>query len=111
MAEEVVGRIDGRRPSKKLPLDIRATAFQRLVWEELQRIPHGQTRSYSDVAAAIGHPRAVRAVANACANNPVAIVVPCHRVVRKNGDLGGYGWGTKRKAVLLQREGCTDIHK
>ena len=111
VAEEVVGRIEGRRPSKKLPLDIRATAFQRQVWEELQRIPHGETRSYSEVAAAIGRPRAVRAVANACACNPVAIIVPCHRVVRKNGDLGGYGWGTKRKAALLQREGGADIQQ
>ncbi len=102
--EEVVARIDGRTPSIELPSDVRATAFQRRVWEELRSIPFGATRAYSDVAAAIGRPRAVRAVANACAGNPVAIVVPCHRVVRKDGSIGGYGWGVDRKVALLSRE-------
>jgi AraC family transcriptional regulator of adaptative response/methylated-DNA-[protein]-cysteine methyltransferase len=102
--EEVRGRIDGRVPSIELPTDVRATAFQRTVWEELRRIPFGETRSYSEVAAAIDHPRATRAVANACAGNPVAIVIPCHRVIRKDGSTGGYGWGPERKAELLRRE-------
>jgi len=87
-----------------LPLDIRATAFQRLVWEELQAIPYGSTESYSEIARRIGHPKAARAVARACASNPVAVAIPCHRVVRENGDLGGYRWGIKRKERLLSLE-------
>jgi AraC family transcriptional regulator of adaptative response/methylated-DNA-[protein]-cysteine methyltransferase len=75
-----------------------------MVWKELRRIPTGQTRSYTEVAKTIGRPRAVRAVANACASNPVALVVPCHRVVQKNGSMAGYRWGVKRKAVLLEKE-------
>ncbi|HUX08898.1 MAG TPA: bifunctional DNA-binding transcriptional regulator/O6-methylguanine-DNA methyltransferase Ada [Acidobacteriota bacterium] len=102
--EEVLARIDGHTPSVELPSDVRATAFQRRVWEELRSIPFGEIRTYSDVAAAIGRPRAVRAVANACAGNPVAIVVPCHRVVRKDGTIGGYRWGVDRKEELLSRE-------
>jgi AraC family transcriptional regulator of adaptative response/methylated-DNA-[protein]-cysteine methyltransferase len=93
--------IDGQEAHPSLPLDIRATAFQRRVWETLQRIPRGETRSYSAVAKKIGMPKASRAVARACATNPVAIVIPCHRVVRQDGDLGGYRWGMERKQQLL----------
>ena len=94
----------GRRERIDLPLDIRATAFQRLVWEHLQSIPRGATESYSKVAAAIGRPTAVRAVARACAGNPVALAIPCHRVVREDGGLGGYRWGVERKQRLLAAE-------
>ena len=87
-----------------IPLDLRGTAFQQMVWKELRRIPRGETRSYAEVARTIGRPKAVRAVANACASNPAALVVPCHRVVHKNGDLSGYRWGLKRKAALLEKE-------
>jgi AraC family transcriptional regulator of adaptative response/methylated-DNA-[protein]-cysteine methyltransferase len=87
-----------------LPLDIRATAFQRRVWTYLQSIPFGATRSYSQVAAGIGRPSAVRAVARACATNPVAVAIPCHRVVRQDGSMGGYRWGIERKKALLQME-------
>jgi AraC family transcriptional regulator, regulatory protein of adaptative response / methylated-DNA-[protein]-cysteine methyltransferase len=89
-----------------LPLDIQATAFQRLVWEQLQAIPRGATKSYSEVARAIGRPKAVRAVARACASNPVAVAIPCHRVVREDGSLGGYRWGIRRKQKLLALEGA-----
>ena len=100
----VLSRIEGKTPSGQLPLDVQATAFQRRVWQELLSIPRGVTRSYSEVARAVGRPRAVRAVASACAANPAAIVIPCHRVVRANGDLGGYRWGLKRKQALLHAE-------
>lgn len=96
----------GRNPEAhpSLPLDIRATAFQRRVWEALQRIPRGETRSYSAIAKNIGMPTATRAVARACATNPIALAIPCHRVVRENGDLGGYRWGIQRKERLLAME-------
>jgi len=87
-----------------LPLDIQATAFQRLVWEQLRAIPSGATRSYGEIAKRIGQPRAARAVARACAANPVAVEIPCHRVIREDGDLGGYRWGVKRKKKLLALE-------
>ena len=87
-----------------LPLDIQATAFQRRVWEALQAIPRGATKSYSKIAADIGHPKAARAVARACAINPVAVAIPCHRVVREDGALGGYRWGVDRKKKLLALE-------
>ena len=87
-----------------LPLDIRATAFQRRVWEYLQSIPFGATQSYSQVAKGIGKPRAARAVARACATNPVAVAIPCHRVVREDGSMGGYRWGIERKKALLAME-------
>jgi AraC family transcriptional regulator of adaptative response/methylated-DNA-[protein]-cysteine methyltransferase len=87
-----------------LTLDVQATAFQLRVWEELRRIPYGETRSYSDVASAIGQPSAVRAVASACAANPIALVTPCHRVLRAGGELSGYRWGVERKRELLRRE-------
>lgn len=88
----------------ELPLDIRATAFQKKVWDHLRQIPAGRTQSYGEVAAAIGEPRAVRAVARACATNPVAVAIPCHRVVRIDGAYGGYRWGEKRKRQLLEAE-------
>jgi AraC family transcriptional regulator of adaptative response/methylated-DNA-[protein]-cysteine methyltransferase len=91
-------------PCAGLPLDVRATAFQRRVWEELRRIPLGQTRSYGEIARRVGRPGAGRAVGRACASNPVAIVVPCHRVVPGSGGLGGYRWGAARKRALLDRE-------
>ena len=87
-----------------LPLDVRATAFQKKVWDALREIPAGETRSYSQVARAIGDPNAVRAVAKACASNPVALAVPCHRVVRSDGELAGYRWGVDRKKRLLAQE-------
>jgi len=88
------------------PVDIHATAFQWRVWHALQRIPHGARRSYADIAAAIGAPRSTRAVANACGRNRLAIIVPCHRVIRSDGSLGGYRWGIARKRALLAREGA-----
>jgi AraC family transcriptional regulator of adaptative response/methylated-DNA-[protein]-cysteine methyltransferase len=97
-------RLGGAPDGRDLPLDVRGTAFQTLVWEYLQRIPAGETRSYSDVAAAIGRPAAVRAVAGACAANRLAVVIPCHRVIRGDGGLGGYRWGVARKQALLERE-------
>jgi AraC family transcriptional regulator of adaptative response/methylated-DNA-[protein]-cysteine methyltransferase len=87
-----------------LPLDLRGTAFQRKVWTELRRIPRGQTRSYQEIATTVGNPAAVRAVANACASNPVALAVPCHRVVRSDGAPGGYRWGVERKQAILHLE-------
>ena len=88
-----------------IPLDLRATTFQRRVWEALRVVPRGETRSYAELAAAIGKPAAARAVASACAHNPAALVVPCHRVIRGDGSLGGYGWGLARKRELLKRVG------
>ena len=106
--EEWVGKIlahlRGQEPHLDLPTDVQATAFQRRVWEELRRIPYGTTRTYAEVARAIGRPTAIRAVARACATNPVSVVVPCHRVVREDGDLAGYRWGIDRKRVLLEQE-------
>lgn len=101
---EIVQRIEGRQPHLELPLDLQATAFQRRVWKELQRIPRGRTRTYSQVARSLGQPKAVRAVARACATNPVSIVVPCHRVIREDGALAGYRWGLSRKQKLLAQE-------
>jgi AraC family transcriptional regulator of adaptative response/methylated-DNA-[protein]-cysteine methyltransferase len=94
------------QPDRKLavPVDLTGTAFQVMVWEHLRKIPVGETRTYSEVARAIGKPRAVRAVANACASNNVAIAVPCHRVIREDGGLGGYRWGIARKRALLDHE-------
>lgn len=96
--------LDGTRHTFDLPLDIAPTAFQQRVWEALTHIPYGETRSYSDIAEALGAPRAVRAVAAACASNPVALAIPCHRVVQKGGALAGYRWGVRRKATLLAAE-------
>jgi AraC family transcriptional regulator of adaptative response/methylated-DNA-[protein]-cysteine methyltransferase len=94
----------GRNLNSSLPLDIRATAFQRRVWTYLQSIPFGATRSYSQVAKGVGQPSACRAVARACATNPVAVAIPCHRVVREDGSMGGYRWGIERKKALLEME-------
>jgi AraC family transcriptional regulator of adaptative response/methylated-DNA-[protein]-cysteine methyltransferase len=93
-----------RSGAERIPLDIRATAFQRQVWQALRTIPSGSTASYADVARSIGQPKAVRAVAQACATNPVALVVPCHRVVHSDGSLSGYRWGPERKRALLAAE-------
>ena len=101
---ELLHRIDGAAPREDLPLDIQATAFQRRVYEELLRIPTGETRSYAEIAEAIGQPTASRAVGNACATNPVALAIPCHRVLRNNGTLGGYAWGIERKQALISAE-------
>jgi len=98
--------ISGQEAHPHLPLDIRATAFQRRVWECLQKIPRGETKSYSAIAKKIGMPKAARAVARACASNPVAVAIPCHRVVREDGESGGYRWGMERKERLLQLEGA-----
>ncbi len=94
----------GQAARLDLPLDVEATAFQRRVWQALRAIPYGETRSYGAVAEAIGQPGAARAVARACAANPVALVIPCHRVVRGDGDPGGYRWGVARKRLLLEQE-------
>jgi AraC family transcriptional regulator of adaptative response/methylated-DNA-[protein]-cysteine methyltransferase len=102
--EALLGYLVGDLPLPDLPLDVRATAFQRRVWQALRAIPRGETLSYSEIARRIRNPRAVRAVAGACAANPVALVVPCHRGVRKNGSDGGYRWGTERKRALLDLE-------
>jgi AraC family transcriptional regulator of adaptative response/methylated-DNA-[protein]-cysteine methyltransferase len=96
--------LDGSQPHLDLPLDVQATAFQLRVWEELRKIPYGETRTYLQVANAIGQPEAVRAVGHACATNPAALVTPCHRVVRTDGGMGGYRWGLERKQALLAKE-------
>lgn len=98
----------GKDLNSFLPLDIQATAFQRKVWTYLQSIPFGATKSYGEVAKAIGKPRAFRAVARACATNPVAIEIPCHRVVREDGSMGGYRWGMERKKALLEMENVSE---
>jgi AraC family transcriptional regulator, regulatory protein of adaptative response / methylated-DNA-[protein]-cysteine methyltransferase len=102
--EPLLASLRGENTTLDLPLDVLATAFQKRVWETLRTIPRGETRSYTDVAREIGDPQAVRAVARACASNPVAIAVPCHRVVRSDGELAGYRWGVERKRKLLQAE-------
>jgi AraC family transcriptional regulator of adaptative response/methylated-DNA-[protein]-cysteine methyltransferase len=96
--------LNGSADVDRLPLDVKATTFQRKVWQALQQIPRGQTRSYHELARAIGQPTAARAVARACAGNPVAIAIPCHRVVRGDGRLAGYRWGLERKQRLLALE-------
>jgi len=103
-ARAIEGLTSGRAPRGDLPIDVRATAFQWQVWKALTEIPRGQTRTYSQVAKAIGRPRAVRAVGHACATNPVAVVIPCHRVVPSAGGVGQYRWGPERKKKLLERE-------
>jgi AraC family transcriptional regulator of adaptative response/methylated-DNA-[protein]-cysteine methyltransferase len=100
----IVRGLAGPHPLLDLPTDVVATAFQRRVWEALRSIPSGTTRTYSEVARSLGQPRAIRAVARACATNPTAIVVPCHRVIRSDGSLGGYRWGLRRKKLLLDQE-------
>jgi O-6-methylguanine DNA methyltransferase len=102
--EALSAHLQGASPRLDLPLDIQATAFQMRVWDYLRTIPYGEVRSYGEVAAGIGRPSAVRAVARACAANRVALVIPCHRVIRAGGDTGGYRWGVERKQALLARE-------
>jgi AraC family transcriptional regulator, regulatory protein of adaptative response / methylated-DNA-[protein]-cysteine methyltransferase len=106
-AERIVRFITAPSQTVDLPLDIRGTAFQAQVWRALQKIPLGQTATYSEIARALGQPRAVRAVARACAANDLALLVPCHRVIREDGDLAGYRWGIERKRALLARERAT----
>jgi AraC family transcriptional regulator of adaptative response/methylated-DNA-[protein]-cysteine methyltransferase len=101
---QILDHLAGRRPRLDLPLDIQATAFQWQVWQALTAIPYGATRSYAEVAKSIGRPRAVRAVARACAANPAAVAIPCHRVVPSGGGIGGYRWGPARKHALLAVE-------
>lgn len=104
LKKEIIEFLRGDANLAKVPLDIRGTVFQRKVWDELRRIPRGETRTYSQIARAIGTPDAVRAVGSACGANPVALVVPCHRAVRTDGGLGGYEWGLPRKKKLLALE-------
>ncbi len=96
--------LEGEQPLLDLPLDVRASAFQMRVWAELRKIPYGETRSYGQIAAQLGNTKAVRAVARACATNPVAIVTPCHRVIAADGKLSGYRWGIERKKAILEKE-------
>ncbi len=105
--QDLVRHIAGEQPDLNLPLDVKATAFQRRVWEALQRIPRGQTQTYTELANSVGLPKGRRAVARACATNPVSILIPCHRVVRQDGGLGGYRWGINRKRKLLELEKTT----
>ena len=102
--ESILQSLDGKRQRLVLPLDLQATAFQMTVWSELRKIPFGETVSYKQVAEKIGNAKAVRAVARACATNPVAIITPCHRVVASNGSLSGYRWGIERKKAILENE-------
>ena len=100
----VIAFIDAPKRSVDVPLDPRGSAFQRRVWDALREIPPGATETYTDIAQRLGMPNAARAVARACATNPIAVLVPCHRVVRRDGDLSGYRWGVERKRALLERE-------
>jgi AraC family transcriptional regulator of adaptative response/methylated-DNA-[protein]-cysteine methyltransferase len=102
--DSVLASLRERAPLPSLPLDVQGTPFQRQVWEALRAIPAGERRTYGELAASLGRPSGARAVANACAANPVAIVIPCHRVVRGDGELGGYRWGAERKRALLAAE-------
>jgi len=104
MIAKVVGLIENPGVGLDLPLDIRGTAFQQRVWNALQQIPPGSTATYAEIAAKIGRPKAVRAVAQACGANALAVAIPCHRVIRNDGSLSGYRWGVERKRVLLERE-------
>jgi AraC family transcriptional regulator of adaptative response/methylated-DNA-[protein]-cysteine methyltransferase len=104
LVAQVVGFVEAPAQGLRLPLDMRGTAFQQRVWQALRDIPAGSTATYTDIAQRLGAPKAVRAVAQACASNDIAIAIPCHRVVRKNGELSGYRWGVERKQALLQRE-------
>ena len=102
--EEIIGNTGGGNVGLNVPLDVQGTAFQKQVWSLLRKIPPGLTRSYGEIAAALGRPKATRAVARACASNRIAVVIPCHRVVRNDGTYGGYKWGIERKQALLERE-------
>lgn len=107
VVEEVMARLKGDGVHAELPLDVGGSAFQLRVWEELRRIPPGRTLTYGQLARSIGRPTAARAVARACATNPLAIITPCHRVIRGNGGLAGYRWGVERKRLLLAAEACS----
>ena len=109
LVDAVVAHVEGRAAAVDLPIDLRATAFQWQVWRALQRIPAGATRSYQAIATELGRPTAARAVARACASNRIAVLIPCHRVVRSDGELGGFRWGLARKAALLAREGARPL--
>ncbi len=104
LVAKVVGLVEAPRLGLDLPLDVRGTAFQQRVWQALREIPAGSTASYAGIAEKIGSPKSVRAVAGACAANSIAIAIPCHRVVRHDGNLSGYRWGVERKRALLDRE-------
>jgi AraC family transcriptional regulator, regulatory protein of adaptative response / methylated-DNA-[protein]-cysteine methyltransferase len=103
-AEDITAQLDGRTRAIDVPIDVSGTPFQQRVWTELHRIPFGQLRSYQELAVTMGQPTAARAVAGACASNRVAVVIPCHRVIRGTGELGGYRWGVERKRKLLDIE-------
>jgi AraC family transcriptional regulator of adaptative response/methylated-DNA-[protein]-cysteine methyltransferase len=105
----IVDYVDGRSTSVEVPLDVRGSCFQRRVWKQLAEIPRGETRTYADVAVAIGVPGGARAVARACAANPVPVVVPCHRVIEKSGRPGGYNGGSRRKLRLLRKESALAV--
>ena len=107
LVAKVVGLVEAPAIGLDLPLDIRGTAFQQRVWQALREIPAGATASYAEIAERIGSPRSIRAVAQACAANPLAVAIPCHRVVRTDGALSGYRWGVERKRTLLDRERAT----
>jgi AraC family transcriptional regulator of adaptative response/methylated-DNA-[protein]-cysteine methyltransferase len=107
--QALLRHLAGGTPQMDLPLDVQATAFQLRVWEELRRIPYGERRSYAQIARSLGQPKAARAVARACAANPAAVIIPCHRVLRNDGSLGGYRWGLERKKALLERESSSRI--
>ena len=107
LVAKVVGFVERPALGLELPLDVRGTAFQRRVWQALREIPVGATASYTGIAERVGAPKAVRAVAHACASNTIAVAIPCHRVVRKDGALSGYRWGVERKRVLLTREAAS----
>jgi AraC family transcriptional regulator of adaptative response/methylated-DNA-[protein]-cysteine methyltransferase len=111
LVSKVVGFVEAPALGLDLPLDISGTAFQQRVWQALQKIPHGSTVSYTDIAKCIGLPKSVRAIAQACAANPLAVVIPCHRVVRHDGALSGYRWGVERKRTLLEREARTSTQQ
>jgi AraC family transcriptional regulator of adaptative response/methylated-DNA-[protein]-cysteine methyltransferase len=107
LVQAIQEHLSGARHTLDIPLDVQATAFQRRVWEMLRTIPYGETRSYAAIAKELGNSKATRAVARACATNPVALAIPCHRVVASNGALAGYRWGKQRKTALLQKESQT----
>lgn len=102
--ESILKLITGKKAHRDLPLDIRGTSFQQQVWQELQKIPWSETRTYREIANNIGKPKAIRAIGNACGANPVALIIPCHRVIRSDGSLGGYRWGIEYKQKLLAKE-------
>ncbi len=105
--KQLIEYLDGKRRIFKVKLDLKGTPFQQKVWEALQEIPYGQTATYKDIAVKIGRPKAVRAVSNAVGANPIAIIIPCHRVICSNGSLGGYRWGARNKLKLLKLEALT----